>query len=529
MGARKEKAKCSADAADTTKVSARSRRGGDETQRWTDQLANKAVGQYLTIQPVGPHGSLQARRLSNGAVRFYWRYTHQGVCRREDIGTYDKRLPPKQLTPSSGGGWTMAAAAAHAASLALLHDAWLDRGGYRAYVQAQEQERDAQVEQQATDAQASLGALVTAYWANLRDKGKNSWKDVRNGLTLHLIKAHPELSALPAKSITTKQITNFLRAIRAKGIGRQVGKIRAWLNAAFAIAANVDIDAEVSEDWARFGIEANPVSATSTAAIPGGTDKRPLSANEMRTYWQSIAHLPGIPGAALRLHLRLGAPRIAQLLRLLRADIQPDSLTLWDGKGRPGSEPRAHMLPLDEQAKADIALLCGEGRYAFSLDGGQSHISYDQLRDCAIEAVGDTISGFQLKRLRSGVETLLASLEVSKDIRGRLQSHGISGVQDRHYDAHDYLRQKARALQLLTRALDGNNPRPAASGRTASVQQAPAAAARGRLLRSAITRRSLRAQQRAARSSAPAPAMPSKGPTSTSVHDDALSDDGAEG
>ena len=54
--------------------------------------------------------------------------------------------------------------------------------------------------------------------------------------------------------------------------------------------------------------------------------------------------------AVLRLHLRLGAPRIAQLLRLLRADIQPDSLTLWDGKGRPGSNPRAHMLPLDAQA-----------------------------------------------------------------------------------------------------------------------------------------------------------------------------------
>jgi hypothetical protein len=181
-------------------------------------LAGKADGQFITVRAVGPHGSLQARRLSNGAVRFYWRYTYRGECRREEIGTYDNRLPPKQLKPLPGGGWTMVAAAAQAASLALLHDDWLDRGGYRAFVLAQERERAAQADQQATEAQASLQALVTAYWEHLRDAGRTSWRDVRNGLTLHVIKAHPELCVLPAKSITTRDILVVLRAIHAKGI-----------------------------------------------------------------------------------------------------------------------------------------------------------------------------------------------------------------------------------------------------------------------------------------------------------------------
>ena len=61
---------------------------------------------------------------------------------------------------------------------------------------------------------------------------------------------------------------------------------------------------------------------------------------------------------------------------------------------------------------------------------------------------------FRAKRVRSGVETLLASARISSDIRGRLQSHGISGVQARHYDGHDYVEEKRQALETLFRLLD---------------------------------------------------------------------------
>ena len=216
----------------------------------------------------------------------------------------------------------------------------------------------------------------------------------------------------------------------------------------------------LDDDWSRFDIEANPASSASTAAIPGGINKWPLSVEELRTYSKRIEQLPGILGATLRLHLRLGAPRIAQLLRLLRADIQPGFLMLWDGNGRPGSAPRVQILPLDARALEDIAVLCSAGEYALSLDGGRSHISYDQLRDCAIKAVGDSIADFQLKRLRSGVEVLLASLNVPQEVWGRRRSCGIARKLDRHCDGHYYMRQKANALELLTQVLDGGNPAP---------------------------------------------------------------------
>lgn len=41
--------------------------------------------------------------------------------------------------------------------------------------------------------------------------------------------------------------------------------------------------------------------------------------------------------------------------------------------------------------------------------------------------VGGAVEDFQLKRIRSGVETLLAANGVSREVRGRLQSHGLTG------------------------------------------------------------------------------------------------------
>jgi hypothetical protein len=71
----------------------------------------------------------------------------------------------------------------------------------------------------------------------------------------------------------------------------------------------------------------------------------------------------------------------------------------------------------------------------------------------AVEAAAD-IPDFQAKRIRSGVETTLAAAKISTEIRGRLQSHGISGVQARHYDGHDYLDEKRNALKMLFKLLE---------------------------------------------------------------------------
>ncbi|MBA0015489.1 MAG: hypothetical protein H0Z53_07775 [Nitrosospira sp.] len=62
---------------------------------------------------------------------------------------------------------------------------------------------------------------------------------------------------------------------------------------------------------------------------------------------------------------------------------------------------------------------------------------------------GISTTPFNLADLRRTVETRLAGMEVSKEVRGYLQSHGLNGVQTRHYDRHDYEQEKRQTLRLL--------------------------------------------------------------------------------
>ena len=108
-------------------------------------------------------------------------------------------------------------------------------------------------------------------------------------------------------------------------------------------------------------------------------------------------------------------------------------------------------FPRVKLARADMALLKRDGEFAISTTAGKKAISVRTLAGWAHDVVGDTIEGFQLKRIRSGVETLLAANGVSREVRGHLQSHGLTGVQARHYDGHDCMPEKRQAVEILVR------------------------------------------------------------------------------
>ena len=160
----------------------------------------------------------------------------------------------------------------------------------------------------------------------------------------------------------------------------------------------------------------------------------------------------------MRLHVLTGGQRIEQFVRLKWADVSDDALTIFDGKGRPGQGARAHQIPLVKLARADLALLKRDGEFAISTTAGKKAISVRTLAGWAHDVVGGTIEGFQLKRIRSGVETLLAANGVSREIRGHLQSHGLTGVQARHYDGHDYMPEKRQAIEILVREVCQSAP-----------------------------------------------------------------------
>ena len=415
----------------------------------TELIAALIDGEFKKLGKVNPSGSLEVRRMASGAVQFYWRITIGAKGRREPIGLYDSSAPPKSLQPT-GRGYSIKAAFRAAEGFALKHHANKESGGYPALVAAEkETKRTADIARQ--DArQYTVKALLDDYCDHLKALGRDAHRNAGSIFKVHVFEPWPQVAALPAKQATTEQFADMMRRAIESGKGRTANKLRSYIRAAYQTAIAARSSPSVPVHFKAYNIVDNPA-----ANIPSGQSnnsaKNPLKGNDLRTYWNAIKAMPGFKGAVLRLHLLTGGQRIEQLVRLQTADVGNDVISLYDGKGRPGKPPREHLVPLVPLAAEAVRDCNSTGAFALSTDG-TTHIAGTTLSNWAKEAAAG-IDGFQAKRIRSGVETLLASLEVSKDIRGRLLSHGISGVQDVNYDGHDYLREKRDALMKLSNYL----------------------------------------------------------------------------
>lgn len=414
-------------------------------------------GTFKTITKIAPAGSLQARKHSNGAISLFWRYSLGTLSERIFIGTFDPQAPPKSLTRSPRG-FSVAAAIRAAEGLAQEHHANRSIGG-RPALEAAKKAEALRIEVEAVRAtKNSLKMMLDSYSNYLESLGRSSHRETRALFKKHVYESWPELAKLPADQLSTEQFTDIIRKIGESGKGRTANKVRSYIRAAYQVALDSRSKASIPKHFTDFGVFINPAATTTADQTQNRADKNPLSVPEMRLYWTNIKDLAGLPGAVLRLHLLTGGQRIEQLIRLKTVDCQTKSIKLLDSKGRPGNGPREHVVPLVPTAARALVDCSSKGDYALSTDGGTTHIAGTTLSKWA-KAHAKGIKNFSAKRIRSGVETALAAKGVSREDRGHLQSHGISGVQSKHYDAHDYLKEKLLALNILYTLLS----RPATS------------------------------------------------------------------
>lgn len=410
-------------------------------------------GKFKQITKIQPAGSLEARLLSSGAIQFYWRTKLDGKQVRVPIGLFDDRAPPKSLKPTIKG-FSIPAAIRKAEEIAQAHLENKDSGGIMA-VREEEKEKARTEYQVKLDAKYwTVERLFNDYCDHLERLGRKSFREAKSVLTVHAIEPWPDLVKLPAGLLTTDDITDMIRKVFEAGKGRTGNKLRSYIRAAYEVARNASRDGTIPVSFKNYKITVNPAADTMPDKSKNRADKKPLAKDDLIIYWQAIKDMPGIRGAALRLHLLTGGQRIQQLVNLKTKDITKETILIYDDKGRPGTPAREHVIPLTPQARAALTQANPQGEHALSTDGGITHISNTTLSRWAQAAVEEILPSFKAKQIRSGVETLLASHGVSKDIRGRLQSHGISGVQDKHYDGHEYLPEKRAALLRLYSILE---------------------------------------------------------------------------
>jgi integrase len=415
------------------------------------RIKDLVPGKFLRLSKVLPSGSLEARKLANGAVVLYWRSTINGKTHRTAIGHYDPGAPPKKTTPTAAG-YSIAAATSAAQELANKHELHKPDGGLPALKAAEKATKKRAAETRQAQEQQTLQNLLLDYCGYLEGLGRSAHADARSIFKNHVIDAWPDIAALPANEVSTEQVTDIMRRLSEQGKGRTSNKLRSYVRAAYQVAKASRSKATVPLKFKHYNVTNNPAADTAPDESANKPDKRPLSVGEMRSYWKVIKGMDGFEGAVLRLHLLTGGQRIKQLVALKTRDVTGDTIRLFDGKGRPGKPPRPHTIPLIQAAAQALAECKPEGEHALSTNGGKTPLGATTLSGWAAEAA-EHIPDFQAKRLRSGVETLLAGAGVSKDTRGRLQSHGVGGVQAAHYDAYEYLNEKRQALETLFRLL----------------------------------------------------------------------------
>jgi len=427
------------------------------------QVAALAPGEWASDPAARGAGRLQVRRLADtdGKRQFAWYYRYTAVSgqrHRQPVGS------------GSLASFSLADARKEADKLKLRYQSGardlrevLDAERRR---EAQERAKAArEAEDAATRQVSSLGKLLNAYVAQLRRDGKQSARDVETTFKRHVETAWPELWKVPAADVTTDELLKVVERVADTGKKREAAKLRSFIRAAYSAGINARMSASASEELRALKISANP--ARDLGVIKGHTTpgERALSVAELRAYWKRISAKGFLYGPLLRFHLLTGAQRQEMLARATESELDEDtqSFRLWDHKGR-RERPRRHDVPLIPAAMDALEAMRSPrlGPFLFTATNGQTAATNSTVRD-AVKQINAAMTEakelpggpFTASDLRRTVETRLSAEGVSMEDRAYLQSHGLGGVQARHYDRHGRLKETRAALEVLHKLVTG--------------------------------------------------------------------------
>lgn len=429
----------------------------------------KNNGEYVIDSGVRGQGAL-VLRVTDSAKPMYYRYFYGGARRFELIGYFDaegSRQWRRGDDCFKGGPLTLSAAREGFQALIKLQSVAGDLKAH--YLREAEK---LQVARRVADLEARLGTfqqLLDVYIASLRDKGKVSADEADRVFKRNVTQPFKDLVARQAREITPEDIQFILGRIVERGAKRQVNVTRSYLNAAFTYAgAGHDYDPRrVAAEGVAFRLLQNPVSLVPRIASYDRMGDRTLSADEIRTYFRLLEEVRGpLTKAFLKVHILTGGQRPRQLIAApwTSYDLENNVVSIIDGKGR--GAVREHLVPLLPgviKILGDVKEISGDFTAPF-MNRRDTSLRLETLVK-AITAIATTeVDGkaifekpFTLRDIRRTVETRLADLGISKEIRSQLLSHDRGGKIEQTYNKNDYLQQKRAALRTWVNFLQNDN------------------------------------------------------------------------
>ncbi|ADL54771.1 tyrosine-type recombinase/integrase [Gallionella capsiferriformans] len=409
---------------------------------------------------------LQLRCLPSGSATWIFRYTHNGKRYQINLGTFPSFDIQTARTTASHY------AAIYKENTDVLGKLRADEQAKQAAIDFEQEKLAAIDEQRKQRDEYTLSKLMTVYVNYLKKQNKiKSANDVIS-LSKHLA----PISNKPASEISKRDLVTVQRTLLDMGKGRTANKLRSFVSAAYALTLRAESDSSAPESALDFattgGVNSNPAAQLAVAKGFNGTSDRVLTDKELFQLLEEAKH-GGAAGLAIRATVFLAGQRMAQLLRGTVTDIEDNFLTLLDPKGK-REEPRRHPIPLEGMADIIISeavtraqsldtkwLFSSTGKVKLNPDTVTTYVSGISTK--FVES-GVSSTPFKLADLRRTLETRMAGLKIPKDIRAQLMSHGLGGIQSRHYDRHEYEEEKREALNTLHAWLRSlNNPKNAVS------------------------------------------------------------------
>lgn len=452
------------------------------------RTAGKLIDNWLSDGGARGAGRLYLRVPPSGRKIFYFRYAGPDGDRQTlALGDYAQK--------GGRAGLSLTDARDKSSELARMYQSGIKdlRGYLDAHQAAQVRDLHASnaAAQQAQDEakRGSLRNLLDAYIEALERAKKTDAKDVRGLFRLHVLEPFPELVDRKASDLKAKDLRGVLARLVDADKGRSAGKLRSYMRAAYASAIKAEFDPTAPASMIGFGIEANPCDALPSLSkfnVPG---ERTLSETELKLYIDAVEALPRISRDALLLSLYLAGQRPTQLVRITTADVDltetGGEVRLRDPKGA-RQHARLHVLPLVGKSHALLAALSelyasgyllsnpAETRARVPVGVGTLSTAVNKISKGLMKAK-KVKAPFRLGDIRRTVETMLASMGISRDVRAQLLSHGLGGVQDRNYDRHSYMDEKRAALVAWEAKLKAIRSGSAQPGNVVSLEQARAA------------------------------------------------------
>lgn len=432
-------------------------------------LQRKWTGKDEWLSDSGSRGAgrLIAKLAATG-VTFYFQYYLNGHRRFLPIGPYDPKAE-RGLKLIQARDQAQALSVLMRSGVTDLHGYYKDQEIDRQQLRDQAAAEAARVAREAKS--SSLGQLLDAYVNHLERSGKQATQDVKRIFRLHVFEAVPDLVDAKAASIPIDDFVVLLAKLTEAGKGRTAGKLRSYLRAAYGLAIRAKTDPDAPLSMRTFGIVTNPIASISALSKYNRARSRVLSAEELVAFVKRLDSIPESPKRdCLRLCLLLGGQRPTQLLRarLVDLDLGAKTITLFDPKGA-RAQPRVHVVPFPDQASAMLARLAMRAKELQSEPNVNSALLFtsDGKRALRLETVSGLVNqivaamlqaqelreGFELRDVRRTCETMLAATGVSSDIRSQIQSHGLGGVQARHYDRHNYMVEKRATIEAWNQHL----------------------------------------------------------------------------